>query len=307
VISKIQHYIAEKSFSFSIQILLQEYPSLSAKERIDYDPVISILSFWQNYEGSYSYKTPLEIDTLWQEFDNFLLEKSIFHHFDIISLVAQTIMKDVVIKLSQKTIQPQDSSPFSKKILYSKSLIWTNNVKDAFFFLSSLIRYYPSEPEPWALLGKIYALLGEEKKSVLFYREAFFINPSILNLIDIRCGLLNSLLLHTNNQLGEMTSQIEKKIFLQWVAIYGVIENFFSQKKRLSLEEKNILQKRIVVYENKHAKASSQEKEESFLNLLRMYLFNYDYHKDYKQNSLAKETLKKIEILSPLVFSKLSP
>lgn len=306
MISRLHHYIKEKSFSFSLELLLQEYGQLKAAERIEYDSLIAILSFWRNYESTYFSNSAVELYDLWQQFDSFLIEKNIFNHFETIHLIGLVIMTDIHKLLSEKLIQPQDSSPFFEKILYGKTLLWTENIKDSFFFLSSLVKHYPSEAEPWALLGKIYFLLGDEKKSGLFYREAFFINPSILNLIDIRTRLLDSLLLHTNNQLKGTVAKNNKKVFLQWVAIYSILENFFKMKKKLTVEEKAIVEKRISVYENKYAKASMVEKEDTFLNLLRFYLFQYDYYKDHSQKEISHSILKKIEHLSPMVFSKLS-
>jgi tetratricopeptide (TPR) repeat protein len=297
---EIQKLLLQGKLHQASGILLQEYSSCDPQKRVLFDNGIDIIKYWiKNLKKIKEAENPIG---LWDRFIDSLYRKNDSPYLPVLEPVTYFVMKEIHNELSRENITPDDKNPFHSKIALARSLMWTNRPEAAFAFLSNLIRNYPQQSEPWALAGKIYYLGKKYRKSALFYRESFFINPSVLNLWDIKSNLIDEIIDYYIRNFREKEELPEPPVLLQWIGICGVIGGFFSSRRKLSPEELENLEKRVTVFENKYRIYGGTD---NLLNLIRLYVFKADYFISQNKTEQVSDTLKKLEAYEPVVYKKI--
>lgn len=302
LLSIVYSFIQERNFSAALEILFSR--SSSPKKELpprSLEDLIVILSFWKNYEYKYPKNDLQALSLLWSQFDQFIVEHGLTtYDEEILYTVANTVMSDIY-RLFPSNMSPETHMPFQDKILYIKSLIWTQQIKKAFYFLKELMVMHPFSADIMGLLARIYSSI-DHKKSCFFYQETFFIDPSVLNLIDVNSYILQEVLFYYASH--EKLSK-NKTHFWHWVSIYGVLGQYFDHKEKYSEEDLEIMNKRITACEIRYAKTENPS-ESSTLNLLRLLVFQNSYYSKFENSTQENIILDKIQNLSPLIYQKLT-
>ncbi len=262
--------------------------------------MVSMAQFWNNRKEEIK-----KNEFLWKDWDEFVCQFYLPFYLEgaiILKACGYFIMQKISQRFSQNSLTPKDKNPFDKKLAFLRSLIWFNQIPQAHSFCSQLIQHYPNKSEPWALMGKILFLLKNYSQSLLCYRESFFINPSVLNLMDIDSDITQEILKYCENHYLREEKQPACGQILQWMGIVGVAEGFFNSRRELSLKERQDLEKRIEVYENKYR---IYKKREDWLNLIRLYVFQIDYFLVQNQKEPIQKSLKRLEQLEPIILKKI--
>ena len=294
----LEHYLKNGHFSQIVQILLTNYdPSKAEAPR--YEAALDISRFWLKYEPDIAnVEDPLP---LWDNFLSSIFQKHQKIAPTLLFAASSYIMRKIHTQLTRHAITPHDKSPFSSKLGLARCLIWMEQPEQASSFLKELIRHYPRQSAPWALMGKIYFERQDYKKSLLCYREAFFINPSVLNLMDINSKIVDQVCDFYTQHFGSNEYIPDYKAHLQWIGISGLAGNFFQVRRELDAKELQELDQRIEVYENKY---NLYHKRLDFLNLIRLYAFKIDYYLANNAKNKVSSTMRKLEVIEPAVYKK---
>jgi len=124
-----------------------------------------------------------------------------------------------------------------------------------------------------AILGEAYFNIREEQKSVLLFREAFFINPT-----EIDLTLLES------KAILDLIDIIKEKKFdcddvREWIPIFGFLEDIFHTKRRLEREQYEALKLDIYNLERNFQTINKEKIQNSNIKprLINKYLWMLDY------------------------------
>ncbi|HCL55419.1 MAG TPA: hypothetical protein DHW82_00185 [Spirochaetia bacterium] len=280
------------------KIFYDYHNNLEEAEILDWG--LDIANYWmKNEKEIQSAESPI---TVWDKFLEKIYSKSITPPRQLIDAASFHIMKKIYARVNLTPVNPLDKNPFSVKMGVARSLLGIGKNEAAFSFLVSLVKHYPKQSEPWGILGKMYFSEKKIEKALLCYREAFFMNPSVLNLWDVNSDFIEKILYYYKKNYNKTGKMPELKNLLQWIGISGITGGFFKIKRELSLQETSEMDKRIQVFENKYNRS---KKKEDLLNLLRLNLFKIDYYLAQNKPELIKENLKALEILDPVIYQKL--
>ncbi len=297
MMNDILKYFNEGEYALVIDIIINSY-NFPPDEAPTYDACIDIAKYWLHNQKKINKKdAPMKI------WDDFII--NVFNQYEnfppaLFKSITNGIMKIIYKKLTENQFIPSDNNPLSIKLDLARNLLWMRKLHYLIPFLKELIKKYPKQSETWGMLGKVYFLKKEFKKSILCYREAFFINPSVLNLIDVKSDFIDKIVNYYVKNFGNNDRLPPNNQLLQWIGICGIIGEFFSFRRELSEDDLIELDKRILVYEKKYELYKSKE---DLLNLVRLCVFKIDYFA--AQNKVALNTLKKLETLEPLVYKKI--
>jgi len=296
---ELQKYFNQGQFRQAVDFMLRNY-NPSVERTVNYDMGLDISNYWlKNLKKIDLSDNPIEI---WDHFLTYYNQRYGENPDPILFSISDFVMYKIYGRYASWCISPEDKSSFKKKLGMARSLLWMNKVNQLLSYLKSLTKNYPLKSEAWGLLGKAYSLVSDDKKSLLCFRESFFINPSVLNLMDIKSPLIEQILNFYKATFQEKKDLQTPSLYMQWVGISGVIGKFFHLRREFSAEELNDLDQRIAVYENKY---KSYKKEEDYLNLVRLYVFKIDYFLSQDKEAAVSGELKKLQNLEPAVYKKI--
>jgi len=149
-------------------------------------------------------------------------------------------------------------------------------------------------------LADVNALLGDERAAKVLFREAFYIDPSELDLSAMESELIIRLrdrvkdLGHKENELAE------------WIPVWGYIWGVFSVKRELKPVELGRLKQSILSLENEYRSKSGGSPLVK-PRLLNRYFWLMD-HCEHKRDTsgLMDETMLKIKFIDPVVYDKIT-
>ncbi len=132
---------------------------------------------------------------------------------------------------------------------------------------------YKSSARLMAILGEAYFHSGDTSKSLLSFREAFFIDPA-----EIDLSLLKA------KPIQELTEIVKKeradfKDIAEWIPIYGYIHDIFYVKRNLSAHQVEGIQKDIYNLELTYQKMNRGQVEAS--NIMPRLINKYHWLLDY--------------------------
>lgn len=124
-----------------------------------------------------------------------------------------------------------------------------------------------------AILGEAYFNASEVPKSLLLFREAFFLNPS-----EIELSLLKS------KPIADLVAFVREKKpqaadVREWIPVFGFLEDVFYVKRQLNTQQVETIKREIYTLEA-NLKGMSREKIESthvIPRLINKYLWMLDY------------------------------
>lgn len=145
-----------------------------------------------------------------------------------------------------------------------------------------------------AQLADCYALIDQEKKAKLLFREAFFLDPSSIELDMLDSNIITYIVTKI------LEFNISKKELNYWIPIYGRILGIFNIYRELVPYEIMKIKKEIYYLEDNY---KNQIKNDNCLKtkLLNCYFWIYDNIKNNKNELLQIE--KKIKNISEQVYN----
>lgn len=139
---------------------------------------------------------------------------------------------------------------------------------------------YTANPLLLAMLGEAYYHTKEVPKSLLLFREAFFLDPSKIDL-----GLVKS---EPVTRLYEIS--VEEKSGWgdprEWIPVYGHVTDFFYVKRHLTMQSIDMITRDVLSLEkNYHTMSIDRLRESNVLpRLINKYLWLFDFYKEQSYN-----------------------
>jgi len=162
--------------------------------------------------------------------------------------------------------------------------------------LEKAVHIKREDAETLAEVADINALLSQTKTAKALFREAFFIDPSK---IDIRF-LESALILKLKDEVSELG--YKKEVLGEWIPVYGYLWGVFSVKRELKQMEAGRLKQSIFLLEAEY-ESNPARKEILKPRLLNHYFWLIDYLENSREDlSLIDETLLKIKVTDPDIY-----
>jgi len=165
--------------------------------------------------------------------------------------------------------------------------------------LEEVRSYNQTDSVVLSILGDLYFQMGDIDRAKLFFREAFFWDPQRIELDEVRCPIVKTLM-KTVKANGYRNEEVN-----EWIPVYGAIENIFDVRRELSKEEVDILIRRIQALESDFLK-HREWRNITEPRLINSYLWLIDYYylqlEDYE---LAKSVGVILQKFSPSIYNKL--
>ncbi|MDR1869688.1 MAG: hypothetical protein LBQ82_06860 [Treponema sp.] len=167
------------------------------------------------------------------------------------------------------------------------------NYDEALNYLEQAVRFKREDAETLAEVADINALLAETKAAKALFREAFFLDPSK---IDVR-SLESALILQLRDKVAKLGYSDE--LLGEWIPVYGHLWGVFSIKRELKQMEVGRLKQSIFSLEAEY-QANPSRREQLKPRLLNRYFWLIDHcENSHEDSSLIEETLLKIKITDP--------
>jgi len=170
------------------------------------------------------------------------------------------------------------------------------NYDEALNYLEQAVHIKREDAEILAEVADINALLSQTKTAKALFREAFFIDPLK---IDLRF-MESALILKLRDSVYELGYRNEE--LLEWMPVYGYLQEVFSVKRELKQMEAGRLKQSIFLLE---AEYEANPARQSLLRprLLNQYFWLIDYYIiNREDSSFIEETLLKIKVKDPDIF-----
>lgn len=133
---------------------------------------------------------------------------------------------------------------------------------------------YKSNARLMAILGEAYFHSGDTSKSLLYFREAFFIDPAEIDLSLLKAKPILDLVEIVKKERADF------KDIVEWIPVYGFIHDIFYVKRNLGAHQVEGIQKDIYNLELTYQKMNKGQVEASNIvpRLINKYLWLLDYY-----------------------------
>lgn len=133
---------------------------------------------------------------------------------------------------------------------------------------------YSANAKMMFILGTSYYHLDDIPKSLLFFKEAFLIDPSELNLSLIDVKPINDII-NAIKGSGRTYRDIR-----EWIPVYGFITDIFYVRRNINKHQMELLKNEVLSLEKNYVKLNSEEIESTNIlpRMLNKYLWLLDYY-----------------------------
>jgi len=170
------------------------------------------------------------------------------------------------------------------------------NYDEALNFLEQAVHLKREDAETLAEVADINALLAQTKAAKALFREAFFLDPSKVEMRTLESALI----LKLRDDVAALGYKEEE--ICEWIPVYGYLWGVFSVKRELKQMEVGRLKQSIFSLETECA-ANSSRREQLKPRLLNRYFWLIDHHEiSHEDPSLIEETLLKIKVTDPDIY-----
>ena len=171
------------------------------------------------------------------------------------------------------------------------------NYEEALDYLEKTVRIKREDPETLAEAADVNALLANIKAAKALFREAFFIDPSKIDLRYLESAFIQKL----RDRVLELGYKDEE--LNEWIPVYGYLWGVFSVKRELKQMEVGRLKQSIFSLEAEY-ESNSKRRKIIKPRLLNHYFWLIDYYENSREDSsLIEETLLKIKITDSAIYS----
>jgi len=173
----------------------------------------------------------------------------------------------------------------------------TGNYEEALDYLEQAIHIKREDAEILAEVADVNALLADVKTAKALFREAFFIDPSK---IDLRF-MESALIIKLREKVLELGYTDEQAA--QWIPVYASLWGVFTVKRELKQMEAGRLKQSIFSLEAEY-EANPARRDLIKPRLINHYFWLIDYYEiNREDSSLIEETLLKIKVRDPDIYS----
>lgn len=154
----------------------------------------------------------------------------------------------------------------------------------------------PNSASAIAELADCYCLCGDERIGKLLFREAFFVNPEVIDL-DFMESELIKFLIQTTKSKGYSGRQLQ-----YWIPIYGILSGILTVKRDLTSQEVAKLINNVFALESEYKDPCC---DASILvpKLLNNYFWLIDHYMKHRENNARiNEILLKVKILDSNIY-----
>ena len=139
---------------------------------------------------------------------------------------------------------------------------------------------YTSNARLLAILGEAYFHTGDIPKSLLYFREAFLIEPSDIDLDQIRAKPILDLVRLIRDESNDYSNLKE------WIPIYGFLNDTFYVRRNLSKRQVESIENDIYDLEVSYQKMGKEQLETTNIlpRLINKYLWMMDYYEFQNYN-----------------------
>jgi tetratricopeptide (TPR) repeat protein len=170
------------------------------------------------------------------------------------------------------------------------------NYDEALNYLEQAVRIKREDAETLAEVADINALLAQTKTAKALFREAFFLDPSKVEMRTLESALILKLR-DDVSALGYTEEEL-----CEWIPVYGYLWGVFSVKRELKQMEVGRLKQSIFSLEAECG-ANPSRREQLKPRLLNRYFWLIDHHETSREDpSMIEETLLKIKVTDPDIY-----
>jgi tetratricopeptide (TPR) repeat protein len=167
------------------------------------------------------------------------------------------------------------------------------NYDEALKFLEQAFRIKKDDAETLAELADINALMADTKAAKILFKEAFFLDPSKINIQSLESALIQKL----RDKVS--ANGYKEEELCEWIPVYGYLWGVFSVKRELKQTEAGKLKQEIFSLETEYD-ANPSRRNVLKPRLLNHYFWLIDYYvMSHEDHSLIEETLLKIKVKDP--------
>ncbi|MCL2066674.1 MAG: tetratricopeptide repeat protein [Treponema sp.] len=172
------------------------------------------------------------------------------------------------------------------------------NYDEAIKYLEQAIRFKREDAEALAELADINAMMAETKAAKALFREAFFLDPTK---VDLR-SLESELILRLRDKVAALGYREEE--LCEWIPVYGYLWGVFSIKRELKQVEIGRLKQSIFSLEAERM-ANPKRRDEITPRLLNRYFWLIDHYENSRSDpALIEECLLKIKVTDPDIYQR---
>ncbi|MDR0487200.1 MAG: hypothetical protein LBG91_03020 [Treponema sp.] len=172
------------------------------------------------------------------------------------------------------------------------------NYDEALNYIEQAVRFKREDAETLAEVADINALLAETKAAKALFREAFFLDPSK---IDVRF-LESELILRLRDNVA--AAGYGEDELCEWIPVYGYLWGVFSVKRELKQVEAGRLKQSIFSMEAEY-EANPDRRKLLKPRLLNRYFWLIDHYENSREDTaLIEETLLKIKVTDPDIYER---
>ena len=164
--------------------------------------------------------------------------------------------------------------------------------------LESANQLVKTKPDIIAELADCYAMINEIQASKVFFREAFFINPSGIELDCLESEMIQRLI-NKVKELGYLNPVLE-----EWIPVYGVLYGIFTIKRELKPIEFGKLRQSIYSLENE-IRDDFGKTEILMPRLINRYFWLIDHYiSTNEEREKIDEVLLRLKVLNEKIYKK---
>ncbi len=216
----------------------------------------------------------------WEVFEKYSAEKSITG-----SAAYYSIMRHIFNRASEHYrtayIDHQDTpNDFNLLLNLGSCFLRLEDYKKTIETLEFARNSYSSNAKLLFILAEAYFHENEIPKCLLYFKEAFNINPSDLDLTIIKSKPIMQIIEFINE------TKITYKDIKEWIPVYGFLTDIFYVRKNLSKHQIDTLQDEIYSLETAFQKMSKDQIENSNVKprLINKYIWMLDYYEFQNYN-----------------------
>lgn len=170
------------------------------------------------------------------------------------------------------------------------------NYDEALKYLEQAVRIKRDDAQILSEVADINALLAQTKAAKALFREAFFLDPSKIDVHSLESGLIQKL----RDEVSALGYKGEE--LSEWIPVYGYLWQVFSVKRELKQMEAGRLKQSIFALEAEYD-ANPSRRRILKPRLLNHYFWLIDHYENSREDSsLIEETLLKIKVTDPDIY-----
>ena len=230
----------------------------------------------------------------WKKFENFT--KSIKNIHKKVITNTMFFIFNTALDAFKKDLRKNRLLDFETSFIIALSYKKIGDFKNAIKYFEESFSIQNDNSNIIAQLADCYALIDQEKKAKLLFREAFFLEPSSIELDLLDSNIITYIITKM------IESNISKKELNYWLPIYGRILNIFNIYRELIPTE--ILKlNREISYIEKNFKNQIEKDNCLKTKLLNCYFWLYDNNKNNKNDlTLIEEKIRNISEKIYIIF-----